>query len=208
MIAYTLKRRLLIIGIGLISFLSNGVASILRESSCLIGLSRGLSQNNSICGDLYFGAALPFEQHNIEAYLGYSFFANETEYRGVRGLEFKSYGLFVEGNYFITEGLYGGMRFALNFNRVAESSQAKFDDYSDIVSPGSFTGTAGYGQIGYLQPIGYRFSLKVQGQVGIHSYKIKEGAILFNLSSYRRDAPTERHTNFLYNLSLGLMYRF
>ena len=205
-----MKHRLLIIAIGLISFLNNGIASDL-EKSRMIGLNGGLSQNNFISGDLYVGMALPFEQQNVEVNLGYSFFRNKTEYQGVRDLKFNSHGLFLEGNYFIIHGLYGGVRFALNFNQVDKSSQAKFDDYSIVDSPTFFTGIAGYGQIGYRQPISNKLSLKVQGQVGIHNYKIAEGYILIDNSSYDpRDAQygIETHADFLYNLSLGLAYRF
>lgn len=175
-----------------------------------LGATGGLSQYSSLSGDIYGGVIIPFNLNKAEINFGYTYLKNGTDYSGVKDLEFNSHGLFIEGNYYLIKGLYGGLKFAINFNWVDNESQKKFDIYPDTDSPTFFSGIAGYGHIGYYQPIGENFGIKLQGQIGFHNYKISEGWLLIdNSSNDLRDAQhgIESHAELLYNLSLGLTFR-
>ena len=172
-----------------------------------IGVTGGIAQNNSFSGDLY--GALRFKKNDLN--FGYLHFGNKTSYRGVSDLHFKSHGLFVEGNHYLIGGLYGGLRFAINFNWVNKESQKLFENKPNINSPTFFSGIAGYGQIGYCQPIGGTFSIKFQTQIGLHNYRISQGWFLIDTSNddfNNERLGVERHAELLYNLSIGLLFRF
>jgi hypothetical protein len=175
-----------------------------------LGVTGGLSQCSSLSGDVYGGVILPFNPNKTEINFGYTYFKNSTDYSGVKDLEFNSHGLFIEGNYYLIKGLYGGLKFAINFNWVDNQSQKKFEAYPDIDSPTFFPGIAGYGHVGYYLPMGDTFGIKLQGQIGLHNYKIAQGCLLIdNSSSDLRNVQhgIERHAELLYNLSIGLTFR-
>lgn len=175
-----------------------------------VGITGGLSQNNSFFGDVYGGVKLVPISKNIDVNVGYSVFSNKTSYRGVDNLLFTSHGLFVEGNYFLIGGLYGGLRFSVNFNWIDPDSQKQFEYYPNIDSPTFFSGIAGYGQVGYYHPIKKFIGIKLQLQIGLHNYKISEGWLLYdNSSSDIRNMQfgIERHAEFLYNLGVGFVFK-
>jgi len=126
-----MKIKLLICITGL-TFLSNSLSASDTDNTkmrLILGVTGGISQNNSLSGDIYGGATILINTNKLETNFGYSFFKNNTDYSGVKGLHFSSYGLFMEGNYYFTEGFYGGARFAINFNWVDKKSQEKFEVY-------------------------------------------------------------------------------
>jgi len=58
--------------------------------------------------------------------------------------------------------------------------------------------------------MGDTFGIKLQGQIGLHNYKIAQGYLLIdNSSSDLRNVQhgIERHAELLYNLSIGLTFR-
>lgn len=178
----------------------------------LIGVTGGLSQNNFLSGDLYCGVSIPLKSNRVEVNFGYSHFSNKATYRKVKDLQFKSHGLFIEGNYQINSGLYVGVKAAFNLNWVDENSQKLFDNYSDIKAPILFSGKAYYGQIGYYYPIGTIIGIKGHFQAGLHNYRIGEGRhwqIFNNSDSSFRDSQfgIEWRIGFLYNLSIGLIIK-
>ncbi len=207
-----MKFKLLICITGLI-FISSSLSASNTDSvkvKIILGLNGGISQSNSLSGDIYGGAIIPINTNKLETNFGYSFFKNNTDYSGVKELHFSSHGLFIEGNYYFTEGFYGGARFSVNFNWVDKESQEKFEIYPDIDSPTFFSGIAGYGHLGYHLSIGENIGIKLQGQIGLHNYKISEGWLLIdNSSSDVRNAQfgIERHAELLYNLSIGLTFK-
>ncbi len=207
-----MKIKLLICITGII-FFSNSLSASDADSTKMrmaLGVNGGISQNNSLSGDIYGGVVIPINKNRLETNFGYSFFKNITDYGGVKELQFSSHGLFLEGNYYFTEGFYGGARFAINFNWVDKESQEKFEIYPDTDSPTFFSGIAGYGHLGYHLSIGEKFGIKLQGQIGLHNYKIAEGWLLIdNSSSDVRNAQfgIERHAELLYNLSIGLTFK-
>jgi len=82
--------------------------------------------------------------------------------------------------------------------------------FTQIDSPTFFSGISGYGHLGYHLPIGQHIGIKLQGQIGLHNYKIAQGWLLIdNSSSDVRSAQfgIERHARFLYNLSIGLVFK-
>jgi hypothetical protein len=207
-----MKNTLLICLLGLTMFSNSSFGSDSERTSRrgALGVTGGLSQHGSFSGDIYGGANVPINKINIEVNGGYSYFKNSTDYQGVKDLQFDSHGLFVEGNYFIDRGLYCGIRFALNFNWVDKVSQEKFDNFPDVDSPTFFSGIAGYGHLGYYQLIGKNIGLKLQGQIGLHNYKISEGWLLVNNSDddiRNEQFGIERHAEVLYSLSVGLVFR-
>ena len=198
-----MKNRILIICLLGAIFLANNSFGSDKFS---IGATGGLSQNNSLSGDLY----ISYKLKKLEVNSGYSVFGNKASYRGVNDLQFISHGMFAQGNYYLIGGLYGGLRFAFNLNWVDKGSQKLFDNYQNIDSPTFFSGNAVYGQIGYYQQLGKIIGIKLQTQIGVHSYKIAQGWLLTNNSgSAVTDAQfgIERHSDFLYNLSLGLVFK-
>ncbi|MDR2907817.1 MAG: hypothetical protein LBU91_07510 [Bacteroidales bacterium] len=206
-----MKKITLIVGLlGLICFAnkSYGAKKDSLKVKLSIGAIGGFAQNSSWSGDLFGGIIIPIKSIKLEANLGYSVFGNKTSYRGVNDVQFVSHGLFLDGNFYIIDGLYIGLKFALNFNWVNKESQKLFDDYPDIDSPTFFPGKAIYGQIGYYLPIGDILGLKFQAQAGLHNYKITEGWFLIdNTDSYLRDDRIELHAEFLYRLSVGLVFK-
>jgi hypothetical protein len=207
-----MKIKLLICITGLI-FFSNSLSASDTDSTKMrisLGATGGISQINSLSGDIYGGLIIPINTNKLETNFGYLFFKNNTDYSGVKDLQFRSHGLFMEGNYYFTKGFYGGARFAINFNWVDKESQEKFEIYPDTDSPTFFSGIAGYGHLGYHLSIGEKFGIKLQGQIGLHNYKIAEGWLLIdNSSSDVRNAQfgIERHAELLYNLSIGLTFK-
>ncbi len=176
----------------------------------ILGFTGGVSQQNSLSGDIYGGIIMPVDKSKIELNCGYSFFKNNTNYSRIEDLEFSSHGLFMEGNYYIIDKLYGGLRFAVNFNWINKESQQKFNKYPDIDSPTFFSGLAGYAHLGYHQPITKKIGVKLQGQMGIHNYKIAEGSVLIDNSSsdiINLQFGIERHTELLYNVSISLTFK-
>jgi len=171
------------------------------------GVTGGVSQHNSLSADVYVISVIQIFSNSIEGNYGYTYFKNKTSYSGVKDLYFNSHGLFIEGNYYLSKSFFIGTRFVVNFNFVDAKSQNNFKKYSNLDSPTYFSGLAGYGQIGYLHQIGEIFCIKLQGQFGLHAYKITEDWLLIdNSSSELRDAQNgiENHSDFLYNISIGL----
>ncbi|MCL2683361.1 MAG: hypothetical protein FWE63_07785 [Bacteroidales bacterium] len=181
-----------------------------EKAKFIIGATGGLSQNNFLSGDLYCGVSIPLKSDQLEINFGYSTFSNKATYRGVKNLQFKSHGLFIEGNYVLSSGLYFGLRVAFNLNWVDENSQKLFDNYT-FKSPTFFSGKAFYGQIGYYYPIGTSIGIKGQFQIGLHNYKIAEGRYwqFGNSNDPIRDAQlgVEWRIGFLYNLSVGFILK-
>jgi hypothetical protein len=182
------------------------------ENKFFVGVTSGLSQNNSLSGDLYGGINIPLKKMKLDVNFGYSVFKNKTSYSGVNNLQFISHGLFIEGNYYLIEGLYTGLRIAVNYNWINDNSQKLFDNYPDIESPKGFSGTASFLNIGYNQPIGNNVCLKLQAQIGIHNHRVAEGwywSLSDNSSNDFRAAQfgVERHYEFLYNISIGLVFK-
>ena len=178
-----------------------------REKRFSVGVTGGIAQSNSFSGDLY--GALRFKKNDLN--FGYLNFGNKTSYKGVSDLQFKSHGLFVEGNHYLIGGLYTGLRFSVNFNWINKESHKLFDNNPNLDSPTFFSGIAGYGQIGYCHPIGNTFSIKIQTQIGLHNYKISQGWFLIDNSNddFRNERlGIERHAEILYNLSIGLLFKF
>ena len=92
-----------------------------------------------------------------------------------------------------------------------KDSQKKFDAINGVNSPTLFTGRAGFIQLGAKHNLNNKISLRIQGQLGIHNFKIAQDAIYFNNSNDRiRNAQfgIEHRSEFLYNLSTGLFYKF
>jgi hypothetical protein len=209
----TIGNRLFICILGLIMISTALSASVTdsTKNNVTLGISAGLAQNTSFSADVFVESILPIHSHNFGMSFGYLHFKNTTDYSGVKDLEFSSHGLFTEGNYYFSDAFYGGLRFALNFNWVVGESQKKFDDVPDIDSPTFFTGIAGYMHLGYHQPIGKNIGIKLQGQIGLHNYKIAQGWLLVdNSSDDIRNAQfgIEKHAAFLYNLNVGFTYKF
>lgn len=206
-----MKIKQLICITGLIFFTSSLSASNSNDAKMRIsfGAAGGISQHSSLSGDIYGGLVVPVNRNKLETNFGYSFFKNNTDYSGVKDLLFSSHGLFIEGNYYFTEGFYGGARFAINFNWVDKESQEKFKNYPDTDSPTFFPGTAGFAHLGYHLPISKKIGIKLQGQIGLHNYKITEGWLLIDTSDDARNAQygIERHAELLYNLSIGLTFK-
>ena len=205
-----MKKIILFCLVGLMFFNNKSFCSDKDKFS--IGLTGGMSQNKSFSGDLYLGTTLSLYSEklkNLEVNTGYSFFSNKTSYRGINNLQFKSHGLFTEGNYYFTEGLYGGLRFAINFNWIDKESQKLFDNQPDIDSPTFFIGTAAYGHIGYYKPMGKNVGIKMQAQIGLHSHKVTQGWQIGTSDNPIREAQRgiENHIEFLYNLSIGIVFK-
>lgn len=193
-------------GLIMISTAIFGSVTDSTDNRMSLGITAGLSQNTSFSGDISVEGKIPIHSHKIGVAFGYLHFQNTTDYSGVKDLEFSSHGIFSEGNYYFTERLYGGLRLALNFNWVAGESQKKFDTFPDKDSPTFFTGISKYLHLGYHLPIGKNIGIKLQGQIGLHNYKIAEGWLLINNSGNEiRNAQSgiEQHLEFLYNLSAG-----
>jgi hypothetical protein len=183
-----------------------GSAADSTKNKLSLGITTGLSQAAFFSGDIFVEGILPIHSHKLGLAFGYLHFQNTTDYGGVKDLGFSSHGFFSEGNYYFTDGFYGGLRLALNFNWVAGESQKKFDAVPDKNSPTFFTGIAKYLHLGYHLPIGKNTGIKLQGQIGLHNYKISEGWLLIhNSSNDIRDEQSgiEKHLEFLYNLSAG-----
>lgn len=177
-----------------------------------LGIAGGISQGQSLSGDLYIGALIPIKREKIEANLGYSFFLNETSYQDIEGLEFQSHGLFIEGNFHFNMNMYAGLKFAYNLNWVDEHSQTQFESNSSNNSPTFFAGKSIYTHLGFFKELTKSFSMKVQGQVGIHNYKMDEGKYwqLFGDSDESLNLAQfgiETKNQILYNLSIGLIYK-
>ena len=188
-----------------------GASSDSTNNRFILGFTGGFSQNSSLSGDVYGGVIKPLNNGNVEANFGYTYFNNKTSYRGVDDIYFNSHGIFVEGNYYFTQGLYGGVKFALNFNWVDEESQEKFNNVSFLDSPEFFIGQILNFQSGYLLKLNDNFFLRLQGQIGLHSFEIAEGEY-WQLGG--TDSPIMRERfkvqdklQLMYNLSLGLTFR-
>jgi len=205
-----MKHKLLISLILLIYVASSFAANADSTSSKIsIGLTGGLSQNWSNSIDIYGGSVITIRSKKLEVNCGYTHFKNITDYQSVSELEFSSHGVFAESNIYFTEGFFAGLRYAVNFNWVDKLSQEKFEAIPETDAPTFFSGTAGYGQLGYHQQLG-RIGIKVQGQIGIHNYKIAEGWLLIDSSSsdvINSQLGIERHSQLLYNLSVGLTFK-
>lgn len=176
----------------------------------LIGAAGGLSQHRSFSGDVYGGVILPLKSKKVNANIGYTYFQNSTSYSQVNDLKFSSHGLFLEGNFYLMKGFYAGLKLSVNLNLVDKTSQQKFDIYPDTDSPTFFGGTAGYLNLGYHKSIVDKIGIKLQGQIGLHNYKISENWLLIdNTDDDFRDEEfgIESHAEFLYNFSIGFTYQ-
>ena len=206
------KLRSLIL-IALCAFAIKGVCSGLDslQYKFHFGLSGGLSQNNSLSGDIYGGMVIPLNSYIIETNFGYTYFKNTTDFDNVKDLLYYSHGIFGEANYFLTSHFYGGVRVSLNMNFVDKASQKKYDEASTRNPPTYFTGIAGFGQLGYNLPIGRKINLRLQGQVGVQNFHIATGALYFSNSNPPfniSDRYTEeKQSKLLYNLSVGLIVK-
>ena len=197
--------------ISLCAFTIKGVCSN-RDSLHVkfqIGLTGGFSQNNSMAGDIYLGFVSPKISKKLEFNIGYNYFKNTTDFDNVKDLLYYSHGVFGEANYFLTSNIYAGAKLSVNMNFVDKASQNKYDLFNTRNPPTYFTGIAGFGQIGYNQPIGKVINLRLQGQIGLQNYRIATGALYYsNMDSPTTDSYTEeKQTKFLYDLSLGLIIK-
>jgi hypothetical protein len=179
----------------------------------LVGLTGGISQNNSFSGDIYGGYIFPVNSTKGEAIFGYTYFDNTTNFDNVKDLVYSSHGVFGELNYFLTSKIYAGARFSINMNFVDKESQNKYEQVSIKDPPVYFTGKAILGQVGYNQPLSRNASIRLQGQLGVHNYQMETGIVYF--SNDRSPVPDqfkdkyakELQLKILTNLSLGFIIR-
>ena len=194
--------------ISLCAFTIKGVCSDMDslQVKFQIGLTGGFSQNNSMAGDIYLGFVSPKISKKLEFNIGYNYFKNTTNFDNVKDLLYYSHGVFGEANCFLTSNIYTGARLSVNMNFVDKASQDIYVLFSTRNPPTYFSGLSGFGQIGYNQALGKVINLRLQGQIGLHNYRIATGALYFsNMDSPTTDSYTEeKQTKFLYDLSLGL----
>ncbi len=174
-----------------------------------LGFLGGINQINSFNFDAFGGTKINILSTSVEANFGYSYFQNLTNYNVVNDILYYSHGLYAEGNYFLNSIFYAGIRLNLNVNRVDKDSQTRFDAINGINSPTFFTGIATFAQLGIYHSLTPKISFRMQGQIGIHNFKIAQDAIYFSNSS-DRDAQfgIESRSEFLYNLTTGLIFKF
>jgi hypothetical protein len=145
-----------------------------------IGLKGGISQNNTFSGDVSFGFVFKLNKKRTEVNAGYTYFNNTTDFDQVEDLLYFSHGLFGEINFFLISNFYAGARLSVNMNFVDEESQNKYSRNSDRDPPTYFTGMSACGQLGYSQPIGKSFCIRLQGQIGVHNYRMATGALYYS----------------------------
>jgi hypothetical protein len=180
------------------------------QNNFQFGVLGGVNQIRAINSDVLGGTKIIVLSKSVEANLGYSYFQNLTNYNAVKDILYFSHGVFAEGNYFFNSIFYAGLRLNLNMNWVERDSQKKFDAVSGVNSPTFFTGRATFVQLGMHHNIAKNISLRIQGQLGIHNFKIAQDAVYFNNSSDRfRNAQfgIEHRSDFLYNLCGGLFLK-
>ncbi len=206
-------KTLLLIWIFALSFLTLSVKASDKDSTksqYSFGITSGYAQNGTLSGNAYFGLSFPYRDQSFDLNFGYQYFESLTEYGGVQDLVFHSHGLFSEGNFYVSPNLYLGLRLALDFNLVEQTSRNRFAPLIEIDSPELFTGFSLFTQLGYRIPVTEHLGIKLEGQIGLHNYWISEGWIIIPSSdSQVRNARfgTYRRFGFLYNLNLGLHYR-
>ncbi len=183
------------------------------QSKFHFGLTGGFSQSSSLSGDFFGGLIFPLNSNRIESNIGYSYFKNKTDFDNVIDLWYYSHGVFGEANFFLISNVYAGARLSVNMNFVDKESQNMYDKISPKDPPTYFTGIAGFGQLGFIQPVGKRINFRLQGQIGIQNYRIATGALYFSNSNspipdnMKDKYAEEKQSKFLYNLSLGLIIK-
>ena len=206
-----MKKNGIVLLIVLFAFTTNGncASPDSLQNKLHFGVNGGININNSLSGDIFGGLIIPNNSEKIEANFGYTYFKNTTDFDNVKNLLYLSHGIFGEANYFLNKSVFVGARLSLNMNFVDKESQNKYDLISNRNPPTYFTGIAGFGQLGYNQPIGQRINLRLQGQIGLQNYTIATGALYFsNMDFPTTDIYTEeKQAKLLCNLTLGLIVK-
>ena len=205
----TMNRTIALTVLLLVAFAIEGAASPpdSLQAPLRVSFLGGVGAQGRPGGDLYLSRRIGLGSRAIEAGAGYHYYASEAAYYGVSGLTYHAHGLFGEANIFFTRLFYAGVRAALDLNWVEDRSQELFESL-DRKAPTFFTGQAVFGQVGLVQPIIPRVNVRVQGQFGLHFYKVAQGALYFDNSdrATMERLGVERGEDVVYRLSLGLAF--
>jgi hypothetical protein len=119
-------------------------------------------------------------------------------------MSLKSHTAYFESNYYFSKLFYAGIRFGLNYNILVKESILEMETLTNNTYRTKFWGTVNSLQVGYNQPIGKHFNIRIQGQLGILSYKNNVGWP----SKYNDPYVSKKVNVFRENLTLGINYRF
>lgn len=179
----------------------------------IFGVTGGVSQNSSLTGDIYGGYKFVNNDMQFETNLGYSFFQNSTKFDGFESIFYDSHGVFGEFNYFLTPGLFTGVRASINMNFVDGKSQDNYEQQSTKDAPTYFTGIALFGQIGYNVLCLRNLDFRLKAQLGLQNYLIGTGAIYISNDTspvpaeFRDKYARELQLKLLGNLSIGIIIK-
>jgi hypothetical protein len=200
------------LGLTFISFTLIGSNNRNEKTKIALGLTGGLSQYNTLSGEIYCGGIIPINSNNFEINIGYNQFNGKTNYKKISPLGYNAHGAFVEGNIILPSNIYLGLKLNYNLNWIDDNSQKIFDKTINVESPEFFAGKSGFSHVGYRLPLSNKFLMKFQGQIGFHNFKIAEGSYWqigsgSNHPSQEAKAGIETKLHLLYNLNVGLNYK-
>ncbi len=213
-----MKFKILLIAISLL--ITNNISYAAQSDSTQIHFALGISggivnkafggsnqlfiSERSISGEAYGSMFINNNHHKIECSAGYHFFRGQPDFFYEDDFYFNSHNLFIQGNYYLTPDVFVGLRQSWNLNTVDYVSQkGSSEDYG--ISSETFAGVAGFLVLGYHKNITPSLSLKVQGQIGFHTYTIGDGINI----SFPEDFIMIGHStiNILYGINVGLVFR-
>jgi hypothetical protein len=195
----------LIIAIAFIlhSQFGNCLETSIAPNKIIFGVTGGVSQNSLLTGDIYGGYRFVNNLKLFETNLGYTFFQNSTKFDGFDNIFYSSHGVFGEFNYYLSPGLFTGVRGSINMNFVDGRSQDNYELQSTKDAPTYFTGMALFGQIGYNVLCLRNFDFRLKAQLGLQNYLIGTGAIY--ISNDTSPVPAESRDKYARELQLKLL---
>lgn len=181
------------------SEIQNSQQDSLKNSTFIIAMNAGM-ESGARTAELFAGKQFTTLKSKMETNIGYNYrVVYDQNYLGF--MNFYSHNLFVEANYFFAKRFYGGLRFAVNYNKVTDESAKDIAPYNTLLSP-TFYGFSSYTKLGYFQPIGKHFGIRLQAQWGMQYFKLK-----YIPFWYDSKETTENEYIFSGGLTLGLCYK-
>lgn len=181
------------------SEIQNSKQDSLKNSAIIIGINAGM-ESSVRTAELFAGKQFTTLKTKIETNIGYNYrVVYDQNYLGF--MNYYSHNLFAEANYFFTKRFYGGLRFAVNYNKVTDESAKNIASYNTLLSP-TFYGFSGYTKLGYFQPIGKHFGIRLQAQWGMQYFQLKYIPFWYNSTE-----KTDDEYLFSGGLTLGLCYK-
>lgn len=163
------------------------------------GFNGGITYNAMPYANIYLGADFLLKNQSIiEVNYGLVFNANKTNYNTVNNIGYNNYGLFIEGNYVLKNGLYLGILFQKDLSYTYTIDRIKYKQQTNEELADWMNGNSILFQLGYRKEIKPRLGFRAQLQGGFRNYIVEVKNIRQEM--YNND--------FIATCNIGLYYMF